>query len=51
MEAQARMSCSRRTGYYVQGNRTATHANVASSRLQNQCRDSRQPSVKPNSAN
>jgi hypothetical protein len=43
MEARARMSCSRRTGYYVRGNRTATRANAASSRLQNQCRDSRQP--------
>jgi hypothetical protein len=34
MEARAHMSCNRRTGYYVQGNRTATRANVASSRLQ-----------------
>jgi hypothetical protein len=43
MEARAHMSCNRRNGYYVQGNRTATRANAASSRLQNQCRDSRQP--------
>jgi hypothetical protein len=43
MEAQAHMSCNRRTGYYVQGNRTATRVNAASSRLQNRCRDSRQP--------
>jgi hypothetical protein len=43
MEARARMSCNRRNGYYMQGNCTATRANVASSRLQNQCRDSRQP--------
>jgi hypothetical protein len=35
------MSCNRRTGYYVQGNRTATCANAASSRLQNQCSDSK----------
>jgi hypothetical protein len=42
MKARAHMSCNRRNGYYVQGNRTATRANVASSRLQNQCRDSRQ---------
>jgi hypothetical protein len=41
MEARAHMSCNRRTGYYVQGNRTATCANAASSRLQNQCSDSR----------
>jgi hypothetical protein len=33
MEARARMSCNQRAGYYVQGNRTATHANVASTRL------------------
>jgi hypothetical protein len=43
VKARARMSCNRRNGYCVQGNRTATHANVASSRLRNQCRDSRQP--------
>jgi hypothetical protein len=43
MEARAHVSCNRRAGYYVQGNRTATCANVASSRLQNQCNDSRQP--------
>jgi hypothetical protein len=45
MEAQARMSCNRRNGYCVQGNRTATRANAVSSRLRNQCRDSRQPCV------
>jgi hypothetical protein len=43
MEAQAHMSCNRRNGYCVQGNRTATRANAASSRLRNQYRDSRQP--------
>jgi hypothetical protein len=43
IEARAHMSCNRRAGYYVQGNRTATCANVASSRLRNQCHDSRQP--------
>jgi hypothetical protein len=43
VKARARMSCNRRNGYCVQGNRTATCANVASSRLRNQCRDSRQP--------
>jgi hypothetical protein len=32
MEARAHMSCNRRTGYYVQRNRTATCANAASSR-------------------
>jgi hypothetical protein len=42
MKAQARMSCNRRNNYCVQGNRTATRANAASSRLRNQCRDSRQ---------
>jgi hypothetical protein len=42
-KARARMSCNQRNGYCVQGNRTATRANVVSSRLQNQCRDSRQP--------
>jgi hypothetical protein len=51
MEARAHMSCNRRNGYYVQGNRTATRANVASTRLQNQCRDSRQPCAWPNSVN
>jgi hypothetical protein len=35
MEARAHMSCNRRNGYYMQGNRTATRANVASTRLQN----------------
>jgi hypothetical protein len=43
MNAQARMSCNRRNGYCVPGNRTAARANVASSRLRNQCCDSRQP--------
>ena len=43
MEARAHMSCNRRNGYYVQGNLTATRANAASTRLQKQCRDSRQP--------
>jgi hypothetical protein len=43
MKAQACMSCNRRNGYCVQGNRTATRANAASSRLRNQYRDSRQP--------
>jgi hypothetical protein len=43
MKARARMSCNRRNGYCVQGNCTAIRANVASSRLRNQCRDSRQP--------
>jgi hypothetical protein len=43
MEARAHMSCNRRACYYVQGNRTATCAIAASSRLQNQCSDSRQP--------
>jgi hypothetical protein len=32
MEARAHMSCNRRTGYRMQRNRTAIHANVASSR-------------------
>jgi hypothetical protein len=41
MEARAHMSCNRRNGYYVQGNRTATRTNAASSRLRNQCLDSR----------
>jgi hypothetical protein len=35
VKAQARMSCNRRNGYYMQGNRTATRANVVSSRLWN----------------
>jgi hypothetical protein len=39
----AHMSCNRRNSYCVQGNRTATRANAASSRLRNQYRDSRQP--------
>jgi hypothetical protein len=43
VKAQARMSCNWRNGYCVQGNRTTTRANAASSRLRNQCRDSRQP--------
>jgi hypothetical protein len=43
MEARAHMSCNRRADDYVQGNRTATRANAVSPRLQNQCRDSRQP--------
>ena len=43
VKARARMSCNRCNGYCVQGNRTAIRANVASSRLRNQCRDSRQP--------
>jgi hypothetical protein len=43
MEARAHMSCNRRNDYYVQGNRTATHANAVSSRLRNQYHDSRQP--------
>jgi hypothetical protein len=43
MEARAHMSCNQRNGCYMQGNCTATRANDASSRLQNQCRDSRQP--------
>jgi hypothetical protein len=43
VKARARVSCNRRNSYCVQGNRTATRANVASSRLRNQCRDSRQP--------
>jgi hypothetical protein len=43
VKARARMSCNRRNGYCVQGNRTATRANAAYSRLWNQCRDSRQP--------
>jgi hypothetical protein len=43
MEARAHMSCNRRTSYYVQGNRIVACTNVASSRLQNQYSDSRQP--------
>jgi hypothetical protein len=43
VKARARISCNRHNGYYVQGNCTTTRANVMSSRLQNQCRDSRQP--------
>ena len=41
MKARTRMSCNRHDGYCVQGNRTTTRANVASSRLRNQYRDSR----------
>jgi hypothetical protein len=43
VKAQARMSSNRRDGYCMQRNRTATCANVVSSRLRNQCRDPRQP--------
>jgi hypothetical protein len=43
VKARARMLCNRHNGYCVQGNRTTTRANVASSRLRSQCRDSRQP--------
>jgi hypothetical protein len=43
VKARARMSCNRCDGYCVQRNRTATCANAASSRLRNQCCDSRQP--------
>jgi hypothetical protein len=43
VKARACMSCNWRNGYCMQGNRTATRANAASSRLRNQCRDSRQP--------
>ena len=43
VEVWAHMSCNRRAGHYVQGNRTTTCANAASSRLQNQRSDSRQP--------
>jgi hypothetical protein len=35
MGARSHMSCNRRTGYYMQRNRTATCANTASPRLQN----------------
>jgi hypothetical protein len=51
VKARARMSCNRRNGYCVQGNRTAARTNAASSRLRNRCRDSRQPCAWPNSAN
>jgi hypothetical protein len=51
VKARARMSCNRRNGYCVQGNRTATCANAAPSRLRNRCHDSRQPCAWPNSAN
>jgi hypothetical protein len=51
VKARAHMSCNRRNGYCVQGNRTATRASAASSRLRNQYRDSRQPCAWPNSAN
>jgi hypothetical protein len=43
VKAWACMSCNRRNGYCVQGNRTATRTNAASSRLRNQCRNSRHP--------
>jgi hypothetical protein len=43
VKARARMSCNRRNGYCVPGSRSAARANAASSRLWNQCRDSRQP--------
>jgi hypothetical protein len=43
VKARTRMSCNRHNGYCVQGNRTATRANAASSRLWNQCCNSRQP--------
>jgi hypothetical protein len=43
MKARACMTCDRCNGCCVQRNRTATCANAASSRLRNQCRDSRQP--------
>jgi hypothetical protein len=51
VKARARMSCNRRNGYCVHGNRTTTCANAAPSRLRNRCRDSRQPCAWPNSAN
>jgi hypothetical protein len=35
MEARTHISCNRRNGYCVQGNHTATRANVASPRLWN----------------
>jgi hypothetical protein len=43
VKARACMSCNRCDGYCVQRNRTATCANATSSRMRNQCRDSRQP--------
>jgi hypothetical protein len=43
VKARAHISCNRHDGYCVQRNRTATCANAVSSRLRNQCRDSRQP--------
>jgi hypothetical protein len=43
VKAWAHMSCNRRNGYCVQGNRTAARTNAASPRLWNQCRDLRQP--------
>jgi hypothetical protein len=51
MEAQAHTSCNRRAGYYVQENCTATCASTTPPRLRNQCRDSRRPCARPNSAN
>jgi hypothetical protein len=51
MEAQAHTSCNRRAGYYVQKNCSTTCASAAPSRLQNRCRDSRQPCARPSSAN
>jgi hypothetical protein len=42
-KAWSHISCNRRHGHYVQGNRTATCANDAPSRLWNQYRDSRRP--------
>jgi hypothetical protein len=43
VKARARMSCNRRNGYCVQGNRTTTCTNATPLRLWNQCHDSRQP--------
>jgi hypothetical protein len=51
VKALAHTSCNRCPGYCVQGNRTATCANAAPSRLRNRCHDSRQPCAWPNSAN
>ena len=51
VKARARMSCNRCNGYCMQGNRTATCANAAPSRLRNRCHDSRQPCARPSSAN
>jgi hypothetical protein len=51
MEAQAHTSCNRCVVYYVRKTATATYANIAPSRLRNQCRDSRQTCAWPNSAN